>query len=212
MKPWALMLAIVPLLPAEYVNQPPTCAIAIAVDVRAPLAWGDVEWRLFTREVERTWAAYGVTFCWASGPQRCEGLEVRVRVLIMKQLPSLETADRKPSLGRIRFRDGDPVAEIELSLDGASRLTASAQLGGRPVAAWPRAIAAGLLPRVLGRGLAHELGHFVLRSGEHSIAGLMSAGFTPDAAAWGDASRFRLSESSAAAITSSCAARRMAAR
>ena len=70
MKAWALMLAIVPLLPAESISprQSEACALAIAIDVRAPLVWGKAEWHLFTREVERTWAAYGVTFCWVDGP------------------------------------------------------------------------------------------------------------------------------------------------
>ena len=172
--------------------------------------------------MEQTWAAYGVTFCWAYGPafgeppagkpMSCEGLEVRVRVVIAAELPALDTATAKPSLGRIHFRDGDPLAEIELSLAGASRLTAHARLGDRPVASWPGAIGARLLPRVLGRGLAHEIGHFVLRSREHTVSGLMAAGFTPDAAAWGDDSRFRLSKASALAVADSCDARRMAAR
>ncbi len=223
MKAWALMLAIVPLLPTDSMSPypPASCAIAIAIDVRAPLVWGETEWHLFTREVEQTWAAYGVTFCWAYGPaaeatagkpNMCEGLEVRIRVVVAADLPALDTATGKPSLGRIHFRDGDPLAEIELSLAGASRLTAHARLGDRPVASWPGAIGARLLPRVLGRGLAHEIGHFVLRSREHTASGLMAAGFTPDAAAWGDVSRFRLSKASALAVTHSCDARRMAAR
>jgi hypothetical protein len=233
MKAWALMLAIVPLLPTESVSprQPASCAVAIAIDVRAPLVWGETEWHLFTREVEQTWAAYGVTFCWAYGPalakamagkpaaeasagkpNMCEGLEVRIRVVVAADLPTLDTATGNPSLGRIHFRDGDPLAEIELSLAGASRLTAHARFGDRPVASWPGAIGARLLPRVLGRGLAHEIGHFVLRSREHTASGLMAAGFTPDAAAWGDVSRFRLSKASALSVTHSCDARRMAAR
>lgn len=215
MKAWPLMLAIVPLLSSE----PPrptaratACAVAIAIDVRAPLAWGRTEWHLFTREVERTWASYGVTFCWVEGPDRCEGLEVRVRVIIADDVPSLDTAATKPSLGRIHFRDGEPLGEIELSLAAARRLSAQARLGDRPMAEWPRAIAAGVLPRVLGRGLAHEIGHLVLRSPGHAATGLMASGFTPQDAVWGGASRFTLSKASALAISGECSARRMAAR
>jgi hypothetical protein len=83
MKAWALMLAVVPLLPPDPVapREAAAGAIAIVIDVRAPLAWGKTEWRLFTREVEEPRASYVVTFCWVYGPGRCEGLEVRVRVL-----------------------------------------------------------------------------------------------------------------------------------
>jgi len=187
-------------------------AIAIAIDVRAPLAWGDREWHLFTREVEATWAAYGLTFCWAHGPDRCEGLEVRVRVLISPNLPPQDTTAGKPSLGRIRFRDGSPLGEIELSLAAASGLSAHARLGGRPLTAWPAAVRAGVLPRILGRGLAHEIGHFMLRSPEHTAAGLMAAGFAPDDVAWGDRSRFTLSKNSASTIGAACEVRRIASR
>lgn len=214
MKAWVLMLAIVPLLPPQPVNpgvSAAPCAMAIAIDVRAPLAWGDTEWHLFTREVERTWAAYGVTFCWMQGPDRCEGIEVRVRVLIANDLPSLDTSATTSSLGRIRFVDGTPLDEIELSIAAASRLASRARLGDRPVGSWPGAVGAGLLPRILGRGLAHEIGHFVLRSREHAATGLMASGFTPDEAAWGAASRFTLSKASSRAVRNRCDAR-MAAR
>jgi hypothetical protein len=65
---------------------------------------------------------------------------------------------------------------------------------------------------VLGRGLAHEIGHFVLRSRQHADTGLMAAGFTPDEVVWGDRSRFTLPHASAFAVRSGCEARRMAAR
>jgi hypothetical protein len=225
MKAWAWMLAIVPLLSPETPRPSPrasACTVAIAIDVRAPIAWGRTEWHLFTREVERTWASYGVTFCWldkpafdkasAGAPNSCEGLEVRVRVIISDDLPSLDTADAKPSLGRIHFRDGEPVGAIELSLVAARYLSAQARLGDRPMAELPRAIAAGVLPRVLGRGLAHEIGHLLLRSPAHSATGLMASGFTPEDVVWGDASRFTLSKASALAVSSECSGRRMAAR
>jgi hypothetical protein len=215
MKAWLWTLAIVPLLapdPVRPAARTMACAVAIAIDVKAPLAWGRTEWHLFTREVERTWASYGVTFCWVDGPDRCEGLEVRVRVIIADDLPALDTAADKPSLGRIYFRDGDPIGEIELSLAAARRLSASARLGDRQVGSLPGAIGAGLLPRVLGRGLAHEIGHLVLHSREHAAMGLMASGFTPEEAAWGSASRFMLSKTSALAVRRECTARRMAAR
>jgi enoyl-CoA hydratase/carnithine racemase len=137
---------------------------------------------------------------------------VRVRVIIADDLPALDTAAAKPSLGRIHFRDGDPMSDIERSLAAARRLSASARLGDRRVGSLPGAIGAGLLPRVLGRGLAHEIGHLVLHSREHAAMGLMASGFTPEEAAWGSASRFMLSKTSALAVRSECTARRMAAR
>src|SRR5262249_57346217 len=43
----------------------------------------------------------------------------------------------------------------------------------------PAAMAEILLGRALGRALAHEIGHFLLDTREHSTHGLMRAEFTP---------------------------------
>ena len=79
---------------------------------------------LFTREVEATWAAYGLTFCWAHGPDRCEGFEVRVRVLIS---PNCRRRTRPMASRRwAAFAFVTAVlGEIELSLAAASRLSAT---------------------------------------------------------------------------------------
>ena len=83
-----------------------------------PWSGGSLEWQLFTREVERVWTPYGVTFCWAEGPRGCEGVEARVRVLIADDLPASavrETA-RQPVVGRITFHADAPGSDIVLSV------------------------------------------------------------------------------------------------
>ena len=164
MKAWALMLAIVPLLPTDSIeyrtrrrrarsqsrSMDVPRAARLGRDGVAPVhARGGTDLGrlrchvLFDIRARRR--GYG-----GQDPNMCEGLEVRIRVVVAADLPALDTATGKPSLGRIHFRDGDPLAEIELSLAGASRLTAHARLGDRPVASWPGAIGARLLPRILG--------------------------------------------------------------
>jgi hypothetical protein len=132
MRLWGMLLAVLPLMPMGDLGpaRAVPCAMAIALDVRATLAWGSIEWHLVTSEVDRMWAPYGVTFCWIEHAQRCEGLQVRIRVLIADDIPPLSTADRQRPLGRIYFEGRRPVSEIWLSVTGARQLVARARLGG----------------------------------------------------------------------------------
>jgi hypothetical protein len=214
MRLWGMLLTVLPLMPTGDVGPARTvpCAMAIALDVHATLAWGSIEWHLVTGEVDRMWAPYGVTFCWIEHAQRCEGLQVRIRVLIADDIPPLGTADRQSPVGRIYFEGRRPVSEIWLSVTGARQLVARARLGDRLVASWPESIMLRLLPRVLGRALSHEIGHYVLRSREHSRTGLMAPSFRPDDVTWGATSRFALSRPVAAMVEDQCRVPRLAAR
>ncbi len=56
------------------------------------------------------------------------------------------------------------------------------------------------MPRVLGRALAHEIGHYVLQSRDHARTGLMTASFQPYAVTFGPTSWFRLTPDAVAAL------------
>jgi hypothetical protein len=214
MKVWAMLLALVPLMPTEdfRLQRAAPCVMAIAVDVRATLAWGSIEWHMLTSEVERTWAPYGVTFCWLESAEGCEGVQIRVRVLIADDLPGPDTADRPRPVGRILFEGSNPGSEISLSVTGARHLVARARLCGRSVASLPEAVALRLLPRVLGRALAHEIGHYLLGSREHTRSGLMASGFRPDDVTSATTSQFELSRPAAAIVHERCTTKRLTAR
>jgi hypothetical protein len=99
MRAWtSSLLAVLPWLPPADLPRGPAvpCAVALEVQVQAHLEWGSLEWHLFTGEVERAWAPYGVTFCWAEGPRGC-GLEARVRVLIADDLPRRQSVKPRAS-------------------------------------------------------------------------------------------------------------------
>jgi hypothetical protein len=83
MKPWGWLLAVVPFVVPDALTTkraPQQGALAIAVDVRAPVGWGSIEWHLLTREPKPGWAAYDVAYCSLDGRDGCDGLEIRVRV------------------------------------------------------------------------------------------------------------------------------------
>lgn len=217
MRAWSSsLLAVLPLLPpVDLPGAAPTpCGVAVEVRVQAHLRWGSLEWHLFTGEVERVWAPYGVTFCWAEGPRGCEGLEARVRVLIAEDLPQSavrETAGQ-PVVGRIAFNASGPGRDIVLSLSSARNLVVRATLGGRPLSDWPAAVAEHFIPRVMGRALAHEIGHYILGTRGHATRGLMSASFRPDDVTLGSASRFSLPRPDAARMRLECIASAIEAR
>ena len=214
---WSLLAAVLPWTgPVESPLLPLTpdapCAIAIEVRLEAPLQWGALEWRLFTREVEQVWTPYGLTICWASAERGCEGFRIRLRVRITRAVSSAGRPPVAPVVGRIGFYADRPGTEIALSLEGGRFLVTHARLGGRRLSDWPTGIAERLLPVVMGRALAHEIGHFLLASKAHSPSGLMTARFLPDAVTFGGASHFRLPPEAASRLRLACEAGELDAR
>jgi hypothetical protein len=78
------------------------------------------------------------------------------------------------SLGSIRFLDGVPEPAIVLYPDTIAALVSATPSRSFIVDA-PSALRDLVLGRALGRALAHEIGHFLLRSQQHSTVGLMRA-------------------------------------
>jgi hypothetical protein len=153
------LLALLPLAsPAEQSRQAPTCAVAIELQIKAPLPWGSHEWRLMTGEVEKIWTPYGLTVCWATPSNPCAASEVRLRVLVADDLPMTGAAAirHQPVVGRIFFVSDGPTTNIALSLTAARNLVGEARMGDAELKAWPPDNWNALVPRVLGRALAHE--------------------------------------------------------
>jgi hypothetical protein len=210
MRVWgSSLLAVLPFLPpADLTPQAAPCGVAIELEVKAPLQWGALEWRLLTREVEGLWERYGLSLCWGEGTKGCVGWQVRLRVLVAEDLPPSGeiTVGAKPIVGRIIFDADGPGTDIALSVRTARALAARARLGGRPLGGWPTTTVEHFVPRVVGRALAHEVGHYVLGSRSHTRTGLMAGSFRPDDVTLGEASRFRLSEAEATAVRVQCLA------
>jgi hypothetical protein len=79
-------------------------------------------------------------------------------------------------LGETSFLpDGAPGQVLSLFYDAAVQLIAAARLPDESGWHWTIPYQHDLLGRVLGRALAHEIGHYLLRSREHSALGLMRA-------------------------------------
>jgi hypothetical protein len=122
-------------------------------------------------EAADIWAAYGVKI--QSPGTHDAGHEGAVR-LVVKVAPSANKHAQAGALGSIAFTGDAPEPTIELYPAAASALIAAVAFNRREDG-WPAAAQDRILARVLGRALAHEVGHFLLRSKTHSTQGLMRA-------------------------------------
>jgi hypothetical protein len=181
------------------------CAMALDLQVRAALRWGTIEWQVLIGEVTRIWAPYGITFCWDLDGESCRGVEVRLRVLLADDPSPPPRVASRSRLGWIRFRHNEPGSDIGLSAEGARRLVSRARIGDRPLGDWSPSLIDGV-PRALGRALAHEIGHFVLRDRAHTNRGLMASRFTPYELAFAPPAAFRLPPSASARVRRACGA------
>jgi hypothetical protein len=122
-------------------------------------------------EARIIWSAYGVDI--GTHPSR----DCRPGNAIAITVTFDDAADRRTtvgSLGSIRFLDGVPEPAIVLYPRTIAALV-SATPARRFFVDAPGVLRDLILGRVLGRALAHEIGHFLLRSRQHSAVGLMRA-------------------------------------
>ena len=80
----------------------------------------------------------------------------------------------RPPLAAITFGpDGTPEPRVVVYLSEIQRLLGSARFLGLDEAQWPPSLREELVGRAVGRVLAHEIGHYLLRSRAHTESGLM---------------------------------------
>jgi hypothetical protein len=121
-------------------------------------------------EVTQIWGGYGVDVQRVNPNDAGRDDAVRLSVVL---------ADRREphvpfeALGSIQFYDDAPEPDIFMYPNAIGALVAGAKLSDHPDAEWPTALKDFTHGRVLGRALAHEIGHFLLRSRQHSDVGLM---------------------------------------
>lgn len=83
-------------------------------------------------------------------------------------------------LAWIEFVDGEPKSELTVSMGAVNRMLAKGEWRGRPLASLPPRVSRLFVQRAMGLAVAHEMGHYLLRSRTHDRKGLMQAMFTVD--------------------------------
>jgi hypothetical protein len=167
-----LLLLLAVLLPVPVVH----VALAVTPDRGLPPA---VE-RAAIAEAAAIWAPYGVAIAPVdrSGSARAEGM---VLTVIVATAGSSARSDSATALGAIDFAsDGTPGRVITVFLDRLVRFLNDTRMNDTSMAGRPRLLRERILARAIGRVIAHEVGHFVLRSKEHTRQGLMGAMYRTD--------------------------------
>jgi len=123
-------------------------------------------------EVTHIWAEYGVDIQALNPRDAVRDDAVRLTV-VLANLPNVPTAPGM--LGSIPFLDGTPEPVILLYPDAITTLISNVRVSALPDHDWPFMLRDVINGRVLGRALAHEIGHYLLRSRQHSAIGLMRA-------------------------------------
>jgi hypothetical protein len=123
-------------------------------------------------EVTRIWAAYGVDIRRANPDDTRWDRALRLTVVLADYQNPRVVGD---VLASISFTDDSPRPTIVMYPTSIATLVSTTTLLGRNASEWSIDFREFILGRVLGRALAHEIGHFLLRSRQHSQAGLMRA-------------------------------------
>jgi hypothetical protein len=95
---------------------------------------------------------------------------------------------------------GEPAPAITVFMSDIEQFVAAAHVLGLAPSQWPSSLREELLARVLGRVLAHEIGHYVLRSPRHAARGLMRSQQVPDDLVAPSRRRFALTAADAARL------------
>lgn len=118
-------------------------------------------------EARAIWRREGVHLRWPTEAGDAVA-DASLRVLVLQRDAIAPAAHTWPVGELVRDAAGTPFAVI--STGAARRVLAAAVPRGEP-----QAIAQHRLGLVLGRAVAHEVGHFLLATGDHARSGLMRA-------------------------------------
>jgi hypothetical protein len=161
----------------------PTRSKGVCLPVRVE-ARRDAEVARIVREADAIWAPYGIRIVPAAGA--CPAGLYDGPLLVVR----LDARGPASSIGRVVFEGGEPRLPIALSSSAADRLARGAdrtRLSLDPFAILDHTDV------VLGRALAHEIGHILLGR-EHAASGLMRPQLRPEDVGGAADRRFALTD------------------
>jgi hypothetical protein len=156
----------------EAVDRPHTLRVRIVpTGIEEPVA------ELVRAEVEAIWHPYNVTIVWMSSSEPHSGTSPPdLWVQFVDQRVMSTRMPGYQAIAWIPFVAGVPQHYIRVSLPGAQRLLQTRSWwDGKPLSAAMPRVQQEVLGRVMGRALAHEIGHYLLASRLHTKTGLMRA-------------------------------------
>jgi hypothetical protein len=165
----------------------------IDLEVVPPRAMSPVVVHAIVQEAGQIWLPQGIVVREGRGPSA-------LSVLIDDRAPAVSSWVHP--LGATPFSDsGAPGRVISLFYAAAIDLIANARLPNEAGWRWVVPYQREVVERVLGRALAHEIGHYLLRSRAHSLTGLMRAQLSIAELMAEDRRRFELTPSEARSLS-----------
>ena len=132
----------------------------------------NVSRRAMTREAEAIWRNSSVQLRWLEGNRESHTEALRVLVTPQTVSPRADEKDEKHwTVGELLRFDGETAIAVA-SIDGARRIVEGSRRIGLPDQPGDREYRIGV---VLGRAIAHEIGHYLLQTNTHAPSGLMRA-------------------------------------
>jgi hypothetical protein len=151
--------------------------LQLRIEVEPDVTLDATDLRVIASEVRAIWApVLDVAVTTGSASARLVAVDSIPLVITNRTLDSRENT----GLGWISFVDGEPQPSITVSMAAAVRLMEGGRWRGVQFGELPRRASSMFLQRALGRAAAHEVGHYLLRTKNHSRRGLMRAVFTID--------------------------------
>lgn len=123
-------------------------------------------------EAEALWARAGVRLVWRNGADRVVETDRALRVLVIPRPAPSSSPRQDYALGEL-LSFGPPNALAVVSIDRVQELVNSSNTSST----MPPSLHATRIGIVLGRAVAHEIGHYLLNSRAHADKGLMRATF-----------------------------------
>jgi hypothetical protein len=186
---------LTPAIPGEAVR--PRLRVQMQVEPEVELTPADL--RAVAQEVGRIWSpVLDVLVAMPGDLARVRAVESVTLTVTSRTLAAGDAI----GLGWIEFVNGEPQPAITVSVAAAEHLLREGTWRGVRLHSVPLRISRRFVQRTLARAVAHEIGHYLLRSTMHDRQGLMRPVFSVDEIMDGRASLVRLSASDIARLRS----------
>lgn len=143
----------------------------LVVDVRlaASAQLSSIARASLIREVNDIWQREGVRLQWPFSPPADAVPDFALRALVVQRESATGNSAHQWPVGELLFDQSDNAVAVA-SIEAAERVLATAARADEPTALHERRLGV-----VLGRALAHEMGHYLLNTAGHARRGLMRA-------------------------------------
>ena len=132
-------------------------------------------------ETERIWSSLDVQIAWVDSIDAVRSAQTAGMTLLLEENVDAPWPVAQGLVLAAVHQPENPCgwALAHVWVRRVQRHVASVRVSGRPFVTLPAALADMILGRALGRALAHEIGHYLLGTAEHSARGLMRAEIVP---------------------------------